>query len=109
MRELHGWTPKTVTLDTDGNVVSVTATQSRFTPREVALLLASRREENAPRGSHGFKLSEATDPENKDAFTVPLPITDFAEKALIRERKKYSDRWGQDALDATLWRVEKKD
>lgn len=109
MRELHGWTPKTVTLGADGEVLSVSATQSRFTPREVALLLASRRAEHAPRGSHGFLLSEATDPANKDAFTVPLPVTDFAEKALVRERKRYRDRWGDDALEATLWRVEKRD
>jgi len=53
-------------------------------------------------------LSEATDPANKDAFSVPLPLTDFAEKALVRERKKYRDRWGDDALEATLWRVEKR-
>lgn len=109
MRELHGWTPKTVTLDAGGNVLTVSATQSRFTRREVALLLASRRAEAAPRGSHGFLLSEATDPANKDAFTVPLPTTDFAERALVRERKKYAKQWGDESLDATLWRVEKKD
>lgn len=54
VRELHGWTPKTVTVDAEGNVVSVAVTQSRFTPREVTLLLASRRAESAPRGSHGW-------------------------------------------------------
>lgn len=106
VRELNGWSPRTVTLNTAGEVVSVTATEPRFTRGEVALLLASRRSEMAPRGSHGFLLSEATDPKNQEAFTVPLPTTDFAERALIRARKKYAEQWGGDALDATLWRAE---
>lgn len=86
----------------------MSVTESRFTPREVARLLASRRAENAPRGSHGVLLSEATDPANKDAFTVPLPLTDFAGKALRREQDAYEKRWGKDAMHDTLWRVEMK-
>lgn len=106
---MHGWTPKTITLGADGEVLSVSVTESRFTPREVALLLASRREENAPRSSTGIKLTEATDPANADAFTVPLPITDFAVKKLRREQDAYEKRWGKEAMHDTLWRVQMRD
>jgi hypothetical protein len=82
VRELNGWAPKTVTLDADGRVLSVTVTQSRFTPRERALLLASRREANAPRGRHGLLMSEATDAKNQFAYTARGPITDWAQKRL---------------------------
>lgn len=95
-----------MTLDREGEVLSVSATESRFTPREVALLLASRRADSVPRGGHGVKLSEATDPANRDAFTVPLPTTDFAAKALRRSQDAYEKRWGKEAMDDTLWRVE---
>lgn len=98
-----------MTIGADGEVLSVSATESRFTPREVACLLASRRAENAPRGSHGLLLSEATDPANKDTFTVPLPITDFAAKALRREQEAYEKRWGKDSMHDTLWRVQMRD
>lgn len=60
------------------------------------------------RGAHGLLLSEATDPANVDAFMVPPPITDFAEKAMSDAQKKYKQRWGDDALDNTIWRIEKK-
>lgn len=109
IRELHGWSPRTVTVDADGQILSVSVTGSRFTRTEVARLLASRRAENAPRGSHGLPLTEATDPANKDAFTVPLPVTDFAAKALRREQDAYEKRWGKDAMHDTLWRVQIKD
>lgn len=90
-------------------MLSVAVTESRFTPREVALLLASRREENAPRSSTGIKLSDATDAANKDAFSVPLPITDFAAKALRKEQDAYEKRWGKEAMHDLLWRVQMND
>ncbi|WP_157534372.1 hypothetical protein [Microbacterium sp. Leaf320] len=90
-------------------MISVSVTESRFTPLEVARLLASRRAEKAPRGSHGVLISDATDPKNKDAFTVPLPITDFAGKALRKTQDAYEKRWGKEAMHDTLWRVEMKD
>lgn len=109
VRELHGWSPKSLTLNADGSVASVTVTQARFTPREVALLLASRRSEHAPRSSTGILLADATDPAKSDAFVVPLPTTDFAAKALRIAQRKYEQRWGEESLDDTLWRVEEKD
>ncbi len=108
VRELNGWAPASVTYSPAGEVLSVTVTEPRFTPEEKFLLLASRREDMRPRGGHGLLLSEATDPANADAYTVPLPLTDFAEKALSNAKKKYRDRWGADALDNLLWRVERK-
>lgn len=90
-------------------MISVSATESRFTSREVALLLASRREENAPRSSTGIKLTEATDPANTDAFSVPLPITDFAAKKLRREQDAYEKQWGKEAMHDLLWRVQMRD
>lgn len=90
-------------------MVSVSVTESRFTPREVALLLASRREENAPRSSTGIKLTDATDPANKGAFTVPLPTADFAAEALRREQEAYEKRWGKEAMRDKLWRVQMRD
>lgn len=98
-----------MTLNADGEVLSVAATQSRFTPREVARLLASRRAERAPRSSTGILLAEATDPANAGSFEVPLPTTDFAAKALRKTQDAYEQRWGKEAMHDTLWRVEMKD
>lgn len=89
VRELNGWAPKTVTLGADGNVVSVTVTQPRFTPRERALLLASRRDEKAPRGRHGQLMSEATDPKNQFAYRGRGPVTDWAQKKLDEAEDAY--------------------
>lgn len=86
----------------------MTATEPRFTRREVALLLASRRAEKIPRGRHGLTLQEATDRENEYAYTVPLPTTDFAAKAIADAQEKYRKDWPDAQLDALLWRVEKK-
>ena len=97
-----------MTFDADGGLISTTVQEPRFTPDEVAILLASRREDMRPRNAQGILLSEATDPANESAFEVPLPLTDFAEKALSTEQKKYRQRWGDDALDNQVWRVEKK-
>lgn len=80
--------------------------EPRFTRREVDLLLESRRLEREPRGSHGFRLSEATDPKNRGKWVVPPPVTDYAEAvvavAKAARRKQYPDE-DQSAL---LWRVE---
>lgn len=82
--------------------------EPRFTPSEVAVLLASRRAENAPRGRHGHLLSEATDPESQGQWNVDLPATDFAQKRLNQEQDAYRKRWGEDAdMDSLMWRVER--
>lgn len=96
-------------MDAEGRVVSATLTESRFTPVEVARLLASRRSERVKRGSHGRELSETTDPANQWAYRVPDPTVDFAEKALAAKQDEYLKRYPNAPRSALLWRVEKKD
>lgn len=107
VRELNGWAPKTVTLDADGQVLSVTITQPRFTPRERALLLASRRDEKAPRGAHGRLLSETTDPRNQFAYRVPPPTQDWAQRKINDVKAAYAKAHPGIDMDALLWRLEK--
>lgn len=108
MRELHGWAPRTVTVGADGRVLSVTVAEPRFTRREVAALLASRRAEKVPRGRHGLPLSETTDKANEYAYEVPLPTTDFAARALASAQAKYRKDWPDAQHEALLWRVQEK-
>lgn len=79
---MHGWAPAQVTYDADGTVLSVTVQEPRFTPGEVALLLASRRAEKEPVGRHGIPVSEATDPANQFAFEAVGPRVDWAQSAI---------------------------
>lgn len=81
VRELHGWSPRTVTLAADGSVLSVSKVEPRFTAGEVAVLLASRRLEREPRGQHGVRLADATDPKNHGRFRAE-PVVDYAQDAL---------------------------
>ena len=100
-----------MTFDADGNVLSVTVHEPRFTATDKALLLASRRDERA-RGSHGLPLSETTDPSLQNEWEVPLPTTDFAQAKLNAAKESYQKR--KDAgeilpdLDSLLWRVERR-
>lgn len=95
-----------MTVGPDGDVLSVTVTESRFRPEDVAILLESRRMDEEPRGSHGHLLSEATDPKNRTRFKVPPPVTDFAAAQLNSEQKKYSKAWPDADMDSLLWSVE---
>lgn len=107
VRELNGWAPASVTFDPDGDVLSVTVSEPRFTPGEKALLLASRRAERDPRGEHGFLLSEAADPANQFAFHVPPPSRDWAQVKLNEAQAAYQKRFPDTDLGSLLWRVEK--
>lgn len=97
-----------MTLDAAGDVVSVTVTEPRFTPHEVALLIASRRADSVPRGPHGLPLSQSTDPKNKGKFKVE-PITDFATEALHRAQKAWEKQRDVVDVDAFIWPVELAD
>lgn len=77
------------TLDAEGRVVSVTVTESRFTPEERALLIASRRAEQVLIGEHGLPLSEAMDDKNQFAYEGTGPRTDWAQKAIDDRVKAY--------------------
>lgn len=87
----------------------MTVTEPRFTPGETALLLASRRAEQAPRGSHGFLLSEAMDPKNQFAFRVPDPGMDWAAKALHDAQERREREYPNESMAGLMWRVEKRD
>ena len=95
-----------VTYSPDGDVLSVTVVEPRFTVQEKMLLLAARRKSLVRRGDHGIPLSVATDPKNRGKFRVPLPLTDFAEQALARERDRYRAQYGDQDVDSLLWSVE---
>lgn len=87
--------------------MSVTVTEPRFTPGEVALLIASRRSDNAPRGAHGHLLSESTDPRTQGRWKVEPPTRDFAQERVNAAQSAYRKQWGEDAdMDSLLWRVE---
>lgn len=107
MRELHGHAPRTITLDADGHVVSVAVTEPRFTARERALLLASRRAEKARRGRHGRLLSETTDAANQFAYSARGPITDWAQKKLDEAEAAYKKQHPDADMGSLHFWVEK--
>lgn len=109
VRELNGWSPRTVTVDDEGNVLSVTVTEPRFSQRQVALLLASRRKESERRGSHGHLMSDATDPANQFGFEVDGPDVDWAQESLNKFVADYKKRYPNADMDSRLFRVRKKD
>lgn len=83
--------------------------EPRFTAEDKAVLLASRRMEREPRGSHGFLMAEATDPANAYKFRVGDPVTDHAAAALSKAQKAYQKSWPDADVDSLLWAVEKVD
>lgn len=87
--------------------MSVTVTEPRFTPREVDVLLASRRKEQEPRGAHGFTLAEATNPDVRGRIRVPLPTRDFIQQRIDKERRAYEKRYGEHAdMNSLYFRAE---
>lgn len=98
-----------MTRDVNGNVLSVTTTEPRFTSKDKALLLAARRKALEPRGSHGFTVAEATDPKNFGKFKVGMPITDLALKAQSEARESWKQKYGDQGMEYLMFRVEKVD
>lgn len=98
-----------MTRDVDGNVLSVTTSEPRFTRADKALLLAARRKALEPRGSHGFTMAEAIDPKNFGKFKVGQPITDLALKVQSEAREAWKAKYGGDGMDYLIFRVEKDD
>lgn len=108
VRELNGWSQSSRTYDVDGNLVSVTVAEPRFTPGEKALLLAARRKSLDPRGPHGWLLSEATDPANQFAFKSLPPVTDHVALALSNDQRAWSKKHPDADPNTQLWRVERR-
>lgn len=98
-----------MTVDGDGNVLSVAVTEPRFAPAEVDLLLASRRREREPRGSHGLPLAETMDPANQFAYRVPDPDLDFATLAINRAKDRWKKQEPDADMSALMFRVERRD
>lgn len=95
-----------MTYDADGNVLSFTVSEPRFTPDDKLLLLASRRASNIPRSRSGVALADATDPSKQYAWKVDLPVTDFAQAKLNAARESYKKQYPDADMDSLLWRVE---
>lgn len=81
--------------------------EPRFTRAEVDVLLASRRKEREPRGSHGFTIAEATDPDVRGRIRVPLPTRDFIQQRIDKERRAYEKQYGEHAeMNSLYFRAE---
>lgn len=80
----------------------MTTREPEFNDRDRAVILADYDEEHAPRGSHGVRISEATDASNNPLSTeatgrfVAVPYTDYAQDALDKARKARRDAVGDD-------------
>lgn len=97
-----------MTLGADGSVLSVTVSEPRFTRREVALLLASRRAEKVPRNRLGVPLHEAMDPANQFAFEVDPPVMDWAMKKRNEVAEAYHKANPKADMDAVHFRTYKR-
>lgn len=109
-----GWEPGEVTsfeYDDDGRMVrAITVRESEFSYLDRRWMLDSRQAEQAPRGSHGWLMSEATDPANQGKFFTPPPTTDFAALAEINGREEMEKVYkGKIPLGALKLRVDKSD
>jgi hypothetical protein len=88
--------------------------EPEFTPEDVALLIASRREENIPRNEYGIPMSEATDPRNNPydpratGWFEPIPYADFA-KASVETAAEARRRAIPEGDWPLTWVVEKRD
>lgn len=90
-------------------MLSVTVSEPRFTAEDKAILLASRRLENAPRGDHGILLSESLDPDNQFAFDVDPPVMDWATKKRNDFIDAYRKQYPTADMGALHIRVRKRD
>ncbi len=60
----------------------MTVRESEYNDRDRALIAASWRADQAPRGRHGILMSEAMDPANQFAYEAVGPREDFAQSAI---------------------------
>lgn len=95
-----------MTLNADGDVVSVTVTESRFTPMDVDILLGSRRLD-ASRNEHGIPYAEAMDDANQHKFKAVGPRMDWSAEAIRRAKARYDDANKHTDTSSVRWSVEK--
>lgn len=114
---MSGWEPVTVTryeYDDAGRLeASVTEREPEWSRADVESLIAFREAQRV--GPHGHEMSVAVDPLGDPSnparewdWVVPLPVKDFAQEALDREKKRYSDTYPDADMGALRWRVEKR-
>lgn len=76
--------------------------ETRWSPSEVALLLASRRENVGP---HGVPMDVAMNPDNAGKFVVKAS-RDYAQQAVTAMRQDYEKNYPHEDLSAFLFRAE---
>jgi hypothetical protein len=86
---------------------SVTTREPEYSDQDRALLLADWAERQEPRGAHGIKLSESTDPKFQYDWEVDLPTTDFAQEKLHKEQESYKNTYPDADVSSLLWRVKR--
>ena len=96
-----------MTVGPDGEVLSVTVSEPRFTVQDKVALLVSFREDRAPRSRTGVLLSEAMDPNNQFAFEVPPPATDWSLAAMNAAQDRYRSAWPDADMDSLMWSVKR--
>ena len=95
-----------VTYSPDGDVLSVTVSEPRFTVAEKMLLIEARRRARAPRGEHGWLMSVATDPKNAGRVKVGLPYTDFVAKAIGERVEAWEKENGEGSARYLIFNAE---
>lgn len=116
-RRLSGWEPIEVTRYEyeDGLLVgAVTEREPEFSRVDVEAFVALLESKRV--GPHGHPMSEAVsplgDPSNPARewdWRVPLPVKDFAQDALDREKKRYKEAYPDADLGSLMWLVEKQE
>lgn len=86
----------------------MTVRESEFADVDRAFLLRSWDQDHAPRGPHGWLMSEATDRKNMGQFELSEPETDFAQKAYVEGQALLKQKYGEDMLAYLTYRVQKK-
>lgn len=86
-------------------VESVSWTETRWPPGEVALLLASRRENIGP---HGVPMDEAMNPDNAGKFKVKV-LRDYAQMDVTAMRETYRKKYPHDDLSSLMFSAELPD
>lgn len=87
--------------------MSVTVQEPRFTLQEKMLLIQARRRALAPRGPHGWLMSEATDPKNFGRFKPKEPTTDLVAKTIGEAVEAWERKNGEGSAKYLMFGVEK--
>lgn len=70
------------------------------------VLIQARRQAMAPRGSHGWLMSEATDPKNIGRFRASEPITDLVAKTIGEAEESWRKKHGDDSTRYLIFSAE---